>query len=142
VIHIEGTAGRPKITLSSTPVLPNDEVLSQVLFGASTAQLSPFDAAELASAVTSLSGGAGFDVLGNLRSFAHLDRLALGGGPGMAVSGGKYITDRIYLEVGAGQAGPEGSVEWRVQKSLSVISKLAGDAGGDSQIEVRWRKDY
>lgn len=141
VIHIEGTADRPKITLSSTPVLPNDEVLSQVLFGSSTAQLSPFDAAELASAMTSLSGGSGFDVLGNLRSFAHLDRLALGGGPGMAVSGGKYITDRIYLELGGGQAGPQGSVEWRVQKNLSVISKLVG-AGGDSQIEVRWRKDY
>ena len=142
VIHIEGTADRPKITLSSTPVLPNDEVLSQVLFGSSTAQLSPFDAAELASAMTSLSGGGGFDVLGNLRSFAHLDRLALGGGPGMAVSGGKYITDRIYLEVGGGQAGPQGSVEWRVQKNLSVISRLAGGAGGDSQLEVRWRKDY
>ena len=142
VIHIQGTAAKPNITLSSTPVLPNDEVLSQVLFGASTAQLSPFDAAELASAMTSLSGGSGFDVLGNLRSFAHLDRLALGGGPGMAVSGGKYITDRIYLEVGGGPAGPQGSVEWRVQKNLSVVSRLAGGPGGDSQIAVRWRKDY
>jgi translocation and assembly module TamB len=141
VIHIEGTAAKPKITLSSTPVLPNDEVLSQVLFGSSAAQLSPFDAAELASAMTSLSGGSGFDVLGNLRTFAHLDRLALGGGPGMAVSGGKYITDRIYLEVGGGQAGPQGSVEWRVQKNLSIVSRITG-SGGDSQIEVRWRKDY
>jgi translocation and assembly module TamB len=142
MIHIEGTADVPKITLSSTPTLPPDEVLSQVLFGSSTSQLSPFDAAELASAVASLrGGGSGFDVLGNLKTFAHLDRLALGGGPGMAVSGGKYITDRIYLEVGGGPAGPQGSVEWRVQKNLSVVSKLVGE-GGDSQLEVRWRKDY
>jgi len=29
----QGTAARPEITLTSTPTLPNDEVLSQVLFG-------------------------------------------------------------------------------------------------------------
>ncbi len=142
VIRVEGTAARPKITLTSTPVLPNDEVLSQVLFGASASQLSPLDAAELASAMTSLAGGSGFDVVGNLRSFAHLDRLALGGDTtGAIVSGGKYVTDNIYLEVTGGANGPTGAVEWRVRKDLSIVGRAAG-AGGDSQIEVRWRKDY
>jgi len=142
VIRIEGTASKPKITLTSTPVLPNDEVLSQVLFGASASQLSPLDAAELASAMTSLAGGSGFDVVGNLRSFAHLDRLALGGDTtGAIVSGGKYVTDNIYLEITGGATGPTGAVEWRVRKDLSIVSRIAGSVG-DSQIEVRWRKDY
>jgi translocation and assembly module TamB len=142
VIRIEGTAAKPKITLTSTPVLPNDEVLSQVLFGASASQLSALDAAELASAMTSLAGGGGFDVVGNLRSFAHLDRLALGGDtPGAVVSGGKYITDNVYLEITGGSTGPTGEVEWRVRKDLSVVGRAAGSQG-DSQVEVRWRKDY
>ena len=142
VIRIQGTAAKPKITLTSAPVLPNDEVLSQVLFGSSASQLSPLDAAELASAMTSLAGGGGFDVVGNLRSFAHLDRLALGGDtPGAVVSGGKYVTDNVYLELTGGPTGPTGAVEWRVQKNLSVVSRVAGQ-GGDSQIEIRWRKDY
>ena len=142
VIRIDGTAASPRITLSSTPMLPSDEVLAQVLFGTSTAQLSPLDAATVASAATTLAGGAGFDVAGNLGAFAHLDRLALGGDTaGAIVSGGKYVTSNIYVEVGGGANGPTGSVEWRVQKTLSVISRLAG-GGGDSQVEVRWRKDY
>ena len=142
VIRIEGTAAKPKITLTSTPVLPNDEVLSQVLFGASASQLSPLDAAELASAMTSLAGGSGFDVVGNLRTFAHLDRLALGGDTtGAIVSGGKYITDNVYLEITGGANGPTGAVEWRVRKDFSIIGRAAS-AAGDSQIEVRWRKDY
>lgn len=144
VIRIEGTAAKPKITLTSTPVLPNDEVLSQVLFGTSASQLGPGDAAELASAVSSLAGGSGFDVMGNLRSFAHLDRLAMGAGSegGVAVSGGKYVTDNVYLELtGGGREGPSGAVEWRVRKDLSVVSRIAG-SGGDSQVEVRWRKDF
>ncbi len=145
VIRIEGTAARPKITLSSTPVLPNDEVLSQVLFGASASQLSAGEAAELASALSEMAGGGGFDILGNLRTFAHLDRLALGGGASnsdVSVSGGKYVTDNIYLELtGGGREGPSAQVEWRVRRSLSVISTIAG-AGGDSQVSVRWRKDF
>ncbi|HVM99928.1 MAG TPA: translocation/assembly module TamB domain-containing protein [Caulobacteraceae bacterium] len=142
VIRVEGTAAKPKITLTSTPVLPNDEVLSQVLFGSSASQLSGLDAAELASAMTSLAGGGGFDVVGNLRSFAHLDRLALGGDtPGAFVSGGKYVTDNVYLEITGGSTGPSGRLEWRMRKDLSLISRVAGQ-GGDSQIEIRWRKDY
>ena len=144
VIRIEGTAAKPKITLTSTPVLPSDEVLSQVLFGTSTSQLGPGDAAELASAVSTLAGGSGFDVLGNLKSFAHLDRLAMGAGQqgGFAVSGGKYVTDSVYLELtGGGREGPSGEVDWRVRKDLSLVSKIAG-SGGDSQVSVRWRKDY
>jgi len=144
VIRIEGTAAKPKITLTSTPVLPADEVLSQVLFGTSAAQLGAGDAAELASAASTLAGGSGFDVLGNLKSFAHLDRLAMGAGEqgGFAVSGGKYVTDNVYLELtGGGREGPSGEVDWRVRRDLSIVSKIAG-GGGDSQVEVQWHKDF
>ncbi len=143
VIVIKGTAAKPLISLTSTPVLPNDEVLSQVLFGRSASQLSPLEAAQLASAVTGLATGGGLDVIGNLRSFAGLDRLALGGGTartGVTVSGGKYVTDNIYVELtGGGREGPSAQVEWRVSRRLAIISKLASQ--GDGKLSVRWRKD-
>jgi translocation and assembly module TamB len=142
-VRIRGTAARPQITLTSTPSLPNDEVLSQVLFGHSAAQLSPLEAAQLASALASLRGGGGLDVVGNLRAFARLDRLALGGGDatGVTVSGGKYLTDNVYLELtGGGREGPSAQVEWRVKRNLSILSRIGGiDAG---RLAVRWRRDY
>ncbi len=143
VIKIGGTAAKPNITLSSTPVLPQDEILSQVLFGASAAQLSGLQAAQLASALAGLSGGGGFDLIGGLRSFAHLDRLSIGGttATGTTISGGKYITDRIYLELTGGtREGQQASLEWRVKKHFSLVSKLGTQ--GDSQVAIRWRKDY
>ena len=142
-VRIRGTADRPQITLSSTPSLPADEVLSQVLFGQTASQLSPLEAAQLASAVASLARGGGLDVIGNLRTFARLDRLALAGGgsSGVTVSGGKYLTKDVYLELtGGGRQGPTAQVEWRVKKSLSIVSRVGGvDA---ESLAIRWRRDY
>ena len=142
VVKIQGTAAKPEITLTSTPELPSDEVLSQVLFGASAAQLSPIEAAQLASALAALAGGGGFDVIGNLRSLARLDRLAFAeGATGMTVAGGKYVTDDVYLEIiGGGREGPEAQVEWRIRKTLSLVSRIGSQ--GDAKLSVRWRKDY
>jgi translocation and assembly module TamB len=155
VIRIQGTAAKPTIALSSTPALPRDEVLSQVLFGASAAQLSPLQAAQLASALAALSGSGGLDVIGGLRNLAHLDRLAIGGSAtptstlagvkyvnqSNTVAGGKYLRDNVYLEIaGGGVVGPAAQVEWRVKKHLSIVSRLAGQ--GESTLAIRWRKDY
>ena len=144
-VRIRGTAARPQISLTSTPALPNDEVLSQVLFGRTASQLSPLEAAQLASALSAMAGGGGFDVIGNLRTFAGLDRLALGGGDAasgaVSVSGGKYLTDNVYLELtGGGRDGGAAQVEWRVKRSLSIVSRIGGQ--GASRLSVRWRRDY
>lgn len=144
VVKIHGTAAKPEITLTSTPTLPSDEVLSQVLFGTSASQLSPVEAAQLAATVASLATGGGFDVMSGLRNFARLDRLALGGGDaasGVTVSGGKYIGDKVYLELtGGGRLGPSAQVEVRANRNLSFISQIGGEAG--AKLSVRWKVNY
>lgn len=144
VVKIHGTAAKPEITLTSTPTLPSDEVLSQVLFGTSASQLSPVEAAQLAATVASLATGGGFDVMSGLRNFARLDRLALGGGDaasGVTVSGGKYIGDKVYLELtGGGRLGPSAQVEVRANRSLSIISQIGGETG--AKLSVRWKVNY
>lgn len=140
-IKVTGTAAQPKIELTSTPSLPQDEILSQVLFGRSASQLSGFEAAQLASAVASLAGGGGFDVIGNLRELAGLDRLSFGGeASSLTVAGGRYITDDVYLEViGGGEGGAAVNVEWQVRRNLAVSSKFGGE--GDASLSIRWRRE-
>jgi translocation and assembly module TamB len=141
-VHIRGTADKPEITLTSTPSLPQEEILSQVLFGTSASQLSGGQTAQLASTVTALASGGGFDVLGSLRQFARLDRLAIGGDQtsGFTVAGGKYIGDNVYLEVvGGGRTGPSVDVEWQVKRSLSLISQFSQELG--PKISIQWSHD-
>ena len=141
MIKITGTAAKPRIELSSTPVLPADEILSQVLFGASAARLSGLEAAQLASALSGLAGGGGFDVMGDLGKLAHLDTLSFGQAAvgGSTVSGGKYLRDNVYIEL-TGGSRQAAQVEWRARKHLSIVSRVGDE--GDSQLSVSWRRDF
>ncbi len=143
-VRVRGTAAAPEIELFSTPRLPQDEVLSQVLFGRSASQLSPVEAAQLASSLSALASGGGFDVIGGLRNFAGLDRLTFAGGGeagGVSVAGGRYLTDDIYLEIiGGGREGASAQVEWRVRRNLAILSAFGGERG--ARLAVRWRRAY
>ena len=141
VIRITGTAAKPVLALTSSPVLPQDEILAQILFGRSASQLSGVEAAQLASSVASLSGGGGLDVIGNIRQMAGLDRLAFGSDQyGMTVAGGKYISEHIYFEIiGGGRESQAVQVEWRVRRNLAIISRIGGQ--GDAKLSVRWRRE-
>lgn len=143
VIRITGTAEKPVVTLTSTPALPQDEVLSQVLFGTSVSTLNGFQAAQLASALSGLASGGGFDVIGGLRNLAHLDRLAINSSPtlGNSVAGGKYLSNNLYVEVSGGaREGPGAQVEWRIRRHLAIVSKVTSQGG--QTLSIRWRKDY
>jgi translocation and assembly module TamB len=143
VIKIQGTASEPTLTLTSTPPLPQDDILSEVLFGASPAQLSGIQAAQLASAVAGLAGNGGFDVIAGLRNFAHLDRLAIetDAVTGSSLAGGRYVSDKVYVELQSGsRIGQGAQVEWRVRKHLAIVSRITSQ--GDNALSVRWRKDY
>ncbi len=141
VIEVTGTAASPEIVLTSTPELPQDEILSQVLFGRSASQLSAFEAAQLASGVASLAGGGGFDVIGNIRELAGLDRLSFGGdASSLTVAGGRYLTDDIYFEIiGGGEGGGAARVEWQVRRNVAVESQFGGD--GEATLSIRWRRE-
>jgi len=133
----------PKFTLESTPALPQDEVLARVLFGRSIAELSGFEAAQLAAGLAQLAGGqAGFDPIGLVRQATGLDRISFGAEDGVTtVSAGKYIADDVYLQVGTGgSGGVAAEVEWEPTNGLSIIS--SADGNGDTKISVRWKKDY
>ncbi|MEQ9317238.1 MAG: translocation/assembly module TamB domain-containing protein, partial [Henriciella sp.] len=73
ILNVVGTIERPEVELTSQPVLPDDEVLSRVLFGRSPSQLTTLETARLAAALAQLSGGGGFDLLGGIEQALGLD---------------------------------------------------------------------
>ncbi|HEY1930571.1 MAG TPA: translocation/assembly module TamB domain-containing protein [Acetobacteraceae bacterium] len=133
-LTISGSAQDPKITLSSTPPLPQDEILATLLFKQSVASLSPFQVAEIGAALASFSGAtSGFgDPLANLRKTLGLDRLSVGstasGSP--TLQAGRYIARGVYL--GAQQSASGNGTQATVQIDLTKRLKLTTSAGTGS----------
>ncbi len=138
---VGGTAAKPTITLSGSPPLPSDEVLSELLFNQATTSLSPFQAASLAAALASLSGVGGStvsDPLGGVRNALGLDELSLGGSGSGAptVQAGRYVAPGVY--VGATQStsgqGTQATVQVNLYKGLQLQTSTgtSGSGSGDS----------
>ena len=147
-IAITGTGMRPQIAFTSTPTLPQDEVLSRLLFGTSPENLSATEAIQLAAALNSLrgSGGGGLNPIGKLRSATGFDRLRLVGadeatGRGTSLSAGKYLTDDIYVEIITDAKGMTATqIEIALTKALSLLSSTGSFAG--TAASLKYSKDY
>lgn len=146
LLNIDGTAQRPQIKFSSVPALPEDEVLSRVLFGSSVTDLSAPEAIQLAGALTSLRGGNGFNPIGAVSRGLGIDRLRIlpadiSTGRKTTVAAGQYLGRNVYVEVATDAGGYTAtSIEIGLTRSLSVLSSVA-TLGGTSA-SVRWKRDY
>lgn len=143
-VRVRGTARDPRISLASTPALPEDEIAARLVFGEGAANLSAVEYAQLAASLASLSGGSAFDPLGALRTVAGLDTFGVrtDSGGQTVVAGGRYLTDTVYLELesAGSDGGPTTRIEWALTRSVSLLSRLRGD--GDASVALSWRTEY
>ncbi len=146
-VNVTGKAFDPQIAFSSTPGLPQDEILSRILFGSSVANLSAIQAVQLAASLNSLRGsGGGLDPLGTLRSATGVDRLRILGGDeasgrGTALAAGQYLTDDVYIEIITdGRGFTATQLEVALTPALSVLSQAGGSGG--TNVNVRYQIDY
>jgi len=146
LLQISGRASKPSIEISSTPYLPENEVLSRVLFGTSVGELSAIEAVQLASAVHSLSNGGGQGFIAGIRNAIGVDRLTIDNDSsreyGTTITGGKYLTNNVYVEVSTAPATGETatSVEVGLTKNLSLVTRRTLDH--DNNLSIRWFWDY
>lgn len=146
-VNITGRAMDPQIAFSSVPGLPQDEIVSRILFGSSVANLSAIQAVQLASSLNSLRGsGGGLNPMGKLRSATGIDRLRILGsdensGRGTALAAGQYLTDDIYVELITDARGFTATqLEIALTKALSILTQAGGSGGTD--LNVRYKKSY
>jgi translocation and assembly module TamB len=147
-LRLSGRLDRIEFVLTSEPPLPQDEILSRLMFGSTTATLTPGQAIQLAQAVARLSGhGPQVDVISRVRRFAGVDRIEIKDtegvdGPGTAVSVGKYLTNRVYLSVdqAVDGVGSKARVEVEVTEHIAAETEMGQDE--NASIGVKWRWSY
>jgi translocation and assembly module TamB len=146
-IVIAGNSLNPQISFTSSPSLPQDEVVSRILFGSSVTQISALQAVQLAASLNSLSGsGGGLNPLGRLRSATGIDRLRIidadtATGRGTAVAAGMYLSDDIYVEIITDAKGYTATqIEISLTRALSLLSQFGSNSG--TNVNLRYNRDY
>jgi translocation and assembly module TamB len=120
-VILEGEATAPEIRFTSVPELPEDEVLARLIFRRSLTSLSPFQAAQLAMSVATLTGRADGGILGRTREALGLDDLdfVTDEEGETAVRAGRYITENVYTDVTVDSAG-RGEVSINLDLTQSI----------------------
>lgn len=145
-INVTGTGQQPEIRFASVPALPEEELLSRLLFGSSVTNLSTPEAVQLASAVAGLRSGGGLDPINAVRRAAGLDRLRIlpadaKTGQGTSVAAGKYLTRRTYVElITDGRGYSATRVEFQITRWLSLLSSIS--TIGRQSVNARISRDY
>jgi autotransporter translocation and assembly factor TamB len=152
-ITIGGTAKKPSLMLSSEPPLEQIDILSVLLFGRPSDQISQPQESSLASSAGQLLGIQSF-VSGELQQTVEQllgpslspDIIDINTGQGFSessVSVGKYITEEVFVsfeqQFGTKQ-GSQVKVEYDISKNFKLESTV--DEEGNSGVDLIWNFQY
>lgn len=140
-VVLGGSASKPKVSFTSSPALPQEDVLSHILFGKDRANISPTQAIQMAQTLQRFSGGGqGLDPLGKLRSGFGLDDLSVDSTEdgGTSVGAGKYLSDNVYLQVGGGDKGGDAKLQIELTPNVKVESEVGQDARAGGGLFWEW----
>jgi translocation and assembly module TamB len=141
-IVVEGPAGAPEVSFLSVPELPQDEVLSQLIFGRDLQSISPLQAVQLASAISTLAGRGG-GALDNFRQSIGLDDfdVTTDEDGNAAVRAGAYLSENVYTDV---TVTSDGNTEINLNLDITneITAKGSVDQDGETSVGVFFERDY
>ncbi len=142
IITISGSARQPSFAFSSEPDLPQDEVLSRILFSKASGGLSAIQALQLAQVAAQFSGAGGPDVFERVRKSLGVDSLDVSvgtnGNPTVGVS--RSIGRRLSIGVKTGTEAADSGVTVDLDVTRNIRLKGEADANGGTAIGagVEW----
>ena len=142
-LTLDGEATEPTLTIASSPDLPEEEVLARLLFDKGLTNLSPLQAAQLASAVATLAGKGGDGIVSKLRQGFGLDDLDVGtdDSGNATVKAGKYLAKNVYSDVSVDSSG-QAEVTLNLDITKQITARASVGSAGDSSLGVFYEKDY
>lgn len=149
-VRVSGSVRRMKLDLTSTPSLPQEEIISRVMFGRGSSELGRFESLRLAAAVARLAGfgSGGLGVLDLGRAVLGVDVLRVNsstdkesGDEESSLEVGKFIGEKIYLGVEQGLEPDSTAVIMELE--LTPHSKAGIRTEQDNtSAGIQWKMNY
>jgi len=146
-INVSGRAKSPQLRLSSTPDLPQADIVTLLVVGKTTDRLTASERTGLSSRAQQIVGNvAAGEVEKLLAKPLGFDTLDIQTGDKLGsskVSVGRYITQDIFLSYEQPLGDDKGTkvgVEYSINRHLKV--RGSSSTTGDSALDILWRIDY
>ena len=152
-VVISGSAQRPRLSLESRPALPQEEIISRVLFGRDSKDLGRWESLRLAAAVAELAGfgSSGSGVMDFARKASGVDVLRINSRTTTSADGeeneettleaGKFIGEKLYLGVEQGTRADSTAVLIELELTPRAKLQMRTESQNTSG-NIRWKMNY
>lgn len=141
-IAISGAAASPAFAFTSQPELPQDEILSRILFQKASGSLTTAQALQLAEVAAQFAGG-GDGALDRMRRSLGVDSLDVGvGAGGPMVGASRAIGDRLSVGVRTGATPSQSGLSANVDVTRHIRVESDVDAKGSTSVGVGTRFEW
>ncbi len=140
---VGGTANKPTLTLSSIPDLPQADILSVMMFGKPSSQLSGGQQTALQNQAISMAGGYAASQVGAAVAQAlGLGELGVTTGSG-GVGFGRYLTKNVYVSASQSASDMQdrkAEIQYYLTPSINLSTSASTNYG--NEIKLQWHKEY
>lgn len=141
-IGISGPAATPAFAFTSRPELPQDEILSRILFQKASGSLTTAQALQLAEVAAQFAGG-GDGTLDRMRRALGVDGLDVGvGSGGPTVGASRAIGNRLSVGVRTGASPSQSGLSVNVDVTRHIRVESDVDAKGSTSLGVGTRFEW
>lgn len=144
-VSVTGRADDPTISFSSNPDLPEEEILSRLLFERSAGSLSALQAIQLVDALAQLTGvNDGGGIFTRVRNALGVDDLDIreSESGGTTVGVGTRVSDRVRIGVEAGADTDGGRVTIDLDLTDNLKARAEADGDGGSKVGITFEREY
>ncbi|WP_407168851.1 translocation/assembly module TamB domain-containing protein [Bradyrhizobium sp. ORS 111] len=141
-VGISGPAAAPVFAFTSQPELPQDEILSRILFQKASGSLTTSQALQLAQVAAQFASG-GEGTMDRLRRSLGVDSLDVGAGAGGPMVGAsRAIGDRLSVGVRTGASASQSGVSANVDVTRHIRVESDVDAKGSTSVGIGTRYEW
>ena len=137
--RVSGTLRQPEFSLTSSPSMPDNSILSWLLLGQAPDESSTGEQQLMMRLALSLATGGGKGLTGRLQERLNLDELGFASGDSLDETEfhiGKYLTPDLYIKYGIGLVEPVSSllIRFRLSDHWSLETETGSNASGGDLI--------
>ena len=139
---IEGPATDPELTFTSSPEMPQEDILAMLLFDQNLQGLTTLQVVQLTGAIATLSGR-GDGIIGRIRRTLKLDNLDLQTDQTgkTALKLGKYVSDNVYSELSGDSEGQQ-SLDFTYTLNSKIKLRAGAETTGNTSLGIEFETNY